>query len=76
MFCHSGIGDKHIWFSIFGRPCRSNFTRAQRLICCLTLLLGYLISNIMFYGIEPSPDDWRVRLGPVDISRTELAIGN
>ena len=72
----SGINDKHIWFSVCGRPCRSNFTRAQRLVCCLTLVLGYLISNIMFYGIEPSPHDWRLRVGPVHITRTEIAIGN
>ena len=30
----------------------------------------------MFYGIEPSPDDWRVGVGPIEITRTEIAIGN
>jgi len=72
----SGINDKHIWFSVCGRPCLSNFTRAQRLVCCLTLVLGYIISNIMFFGIDPPPDDWRIGVGPVQITRTEIAIGN
>ena len=38
--------------------------------------MGYLISNIMFYGIDPPPDDWRMRIGPIEITRTEIAIGN
>ena len=72
----SGINDKHIWFSVCGRPWLSDFTRSQRLVCCLTLVLGYLISNIMFYGIEPPADDWRLSIGPIEITKTEIAIGN
>ena len=70
------MNDKHIWFSVCGRPCRSLFTRAQRLVCCLTLVLGYLISNLMFYGVGPSPNEWHLRLGPVSISKTVVLVGD
>ena len=45
------LTDGHIWFSIITRPPRSNFTRLQRVFCCLTLLLSTMLSNAMFYRV-------------------------
>lgn len=46
------LTDGHIWFSIITRPPRSNFTRVQRVICCLCLLLSTMLTNAMFYRVE------------------------
>lgn len=45
------LTDGHIWFSIIMRPPRSNFTRLQRVGCCLCLLLSTMLSNAMFYRV-------------------------
>ena len=46
------LTDGHIWFSVVARPPRSNFTRVQRLTCCLFILITTLIANAMFYRVE------------------------
>ncbi|XP_077983050.1 polycystin-1-like protein 2 [Glandiceps talaboti] len=43
------LRDRHLWFSIAGRPAKSSFTRLQRLSCLLSLLLNSMVANIMFY---------------------------
>ena len=68
--------DGHIWFSIFGKPHKSNFTRAQRLTCCLALMFASMAANIMFYQ---TPDEaasaQSLRLGPVSLTYTQLITG-
>ena len=46
------LTDGHIWFSIALRPPRSNFTRFQRVFCCLSLLLSTMLTNAMFYRVN------------------------
>jgi len=46
------LTDGHIWFSIITRPARSSFTRFQRVICCLSLLMSTMLSNAMFYRVD------------------------
>lgn len=41
--------DLHLWLSVFSRPSYSRFTRAQRLTCCLSLLLSYTAVNAAWY---------------------------
>jgi len=43
------LTDSHIWFSVFGRPPKSVFTRVQRVTCCLTLLFCGMCANILLY---------------------------
>ncbi|ESO90834.1 hypothetical protein LOTGIDRAFT_73776, partial [Lottia gigantea] len=43
--------DGHLWASIFSKPITSNFTRCQRLTCALSLLITYMLANLMFLGI-------------------------
>ena len=47
-----GITDSHLWLSCLLRPERSTFTRAQRVSCCLALLLLTMITSVMFYNAE------------------------
>ncbi|XP_078695243.1 polycystin-1-like protein 2 [Branchiostoma floridae x Branchiostoma belcheri] len=46
------FSDGHLWFSVFSRPTRSNFTRVQRVTCCLSLLFCTMVSNAMWYETE------------------------
>ncbi|XP_034143212.1 polycystic kidney disease protein 1-like 2 [Esox lucius] len=47
----TGFRDEHIWVSIVDPPWRSPFTRAQRVSCCMSLLLCTMAINIAFWNI-------------------------
>lgn len=47
------LSDAHIWFSIYARPPRSNFTRSQRLSVGISLLFTSMVASCMFYGALP-----------------------
>ena len=47
------LTDDHLWLSVVSRPTRSNFTRLQRLTCCMVLLYSTMIANAMWYGAVP-----------------------
>lgn len=54
----TGFRDEHIWVSIVDPPSRSPFTRAQRVSCCMSLLLCTMAINIAFWNLpvdETSP---------------------
>ncbi|XP_077977747.1 uncharacterized protein LOC144433313 [Glandiceps talaboti] len=72
------LTDDHLWFSLFLRPTWSNFTRVQRLSCCLSLLFAYLISNAMFYKTDTEAAKatytWIV-FGPIRFSLQQIYIG-
>ena len=69
------LTNEHLWVSVFARPERSNFTRAQRLTSGVALLFITMISNAMWYR-EPGEDstDTRVVLGPIILSLDILYI--
>ncbi|XP_065660228.1 polycystin-1-like protein 2 isoform X3 [Hydra vulgaris] len=50
------LSDKHLWFSIFARPPKSNFTRCQRLSVAVSLLMTSMMASTLFYGRIPPAD--------------------
>jgi len=67
--------DDHLWFSVVSRPTRSNFTRVQRLSCCLSLLFTTMIANAMWYGQESELDPGILfKIGPIMLSYTQIRI--
>lgn len=69
------LSDGHIWFSVVKRPARSNFTRVQRLSCCLCILLTTMLANAMFYQNDPSSSgDGVLKVGPFSFSLQQLSI--
>ncbi|XP_071131781.1 polycystin-1-like protein 2 [Mytilus edulis] len=64
--------DSHLWLSVGLRPEPSNFSRLQRLACCLTLLFLTMISNAMFYGQGTGSS--QVSLGPLNFSLAGIYI--
>ncbi|KAL4227725.1 Polycystic kidney disease protein 1-like [Mactra antiquata] len=70
------LRNTHLWISIFSKPARSTFTRAQRLTCALSLLLCNMLTNIMFYGVPTdNPEDQVSSAGGVSISLSAIVIG-
>ncbi|XP_062611467.1 uncharacterized protein LOC134273293 [Saccostrea cucullata] len=69
------LADGHLWFSIFQRPARSNFTRVQRLTCCLTLLFTTMVVSLAWYQTDTNSSPTQVKLGPVSFSLTGVYIG-
>ncbi|XP_074481384.1 polycystin-1-like protein 2 [Sebastes fasciatus] len=72
----TGFRDEHIWVSIVDPPSRSPFTRAQRVSCCMSLLLCTMAINIAFWNI-PVDEDSAVlfELGSLKITWQELMVG-
>lgn len=68
--------DGHIWFSIFGRPHTSRFTRCQRLTVCLTLLFATMVANITFYQGGSSDASYVIfTFGSFSLSTQQLLTG-
>ena len=69
-----GIADDHIWFSILMRPPRNQFTRCQRVSCCLSTLLCTMLANAMFYQTDKVVGA-TIDLGSFKFSWTQIMIG-
>nr|XP_040021045.1 polycystic kidney disease protein 1-like 2 [Gasterosteus aculeatus aculeatus] len=72
----NGFRDEHIWVSIVDPPSRSPFTRAQRVSCCMSLLLCTMAINIAFWNI-PKDENSPVlfSFGSMQITWQELMVG-
>ena len=70
------LNDDHLWFSIFSRPVQSSFTRLDRLTCCFVLLSISMLMNIMYYGMDNSPSEGGLKIGPYfNLTLNQLSIG-
>ncbi|XP_039984151.1 polycystic kidney disease protein 1-like 2 isoform X2 [Xiphias gladius] len=72
----TGFRDEHIWVSIVDPPSRSPFTRAQRVSCCMSLLLCTMAINIAFWNIPVDGDSSVLfALGSLRITWQEIMVG-
>ncbi|CAG5857105.1 unnamed protein product [Menidia menidia] len=72
----TGFRDEHIWVSIVDPPSRSPFTRAQRVSCCMSLLLCTMAINIAFWNIPVNKDSPVLfSLGSLEITWQEIMVG-
>ena len=70
------MSDSHLWFSIFARPVQSSFTRLDRLTCCFVLLSLSMVMNILYYGMDNSPTQDGLKIGPyINLTLTQISIG-
>ncbi|XP_033762676.1 polycystic kidney disease protein 1-like 1 [Pecten maximus] len=67
------MADYHLWTSLFTHPSPSQFTRTQRLTCCLTLLMMYMCLNAVWY--KQTPSEVRGEFGLLDLSLRNVTIG-
>ncbi|XP_008291325.1 polycystic kidney disease protein 1-like 2 [Stegastes partitus] len=72
----TGFRDEHIWVSIVDPPSRSPFTRAQRVSCCMSLLLCTMAINIAFWNIPvDASSPVLFSLGSLKITWQEIMVG-
>ena len=72
---HNQVTDSHLWVSVFVRPSRSNFTRAQRLTSAVAILFLSMITSAMFYKSEDGVEKpMQLKLGPFSFSTQELFV--
>lgn len=69
------IFDGHLWISVVAKPSNSEFTRVQRLTCCMSILFSAMITNAMFYNVGNTPDNSTVSVGPLTFSLRQVIIG-
>nr|XP_047124728.1 polycystic kidney disease protein 1-like 2 isoform X1 [Hydra vulgaris] len=69
------LHDEHLWFSIFFRSPKSNFTRSQRLSVAVSLILTSMMVSTMFYQ-RVSPEDPAVENKAENfvLSRTQIYV--
>ncbi|XP_048754124.2 polycystic kidney disease protein 1-like 1 isoform X3 [Ostrea edulis] len=67
------LADYHLWLSPFTCPSYSQFTRNQRLTCCLTLLCVYMCLNTLTYHYTHTT--YRGEFGLLDLSWNSVTIG-
>ncbi|KAK7913234.1 hypothetical protein WMY93_013445 [Mugilogobius chulae] len=72
----NGFRDEHIWVSVWDPPSRSPFTRAQRISCCMSLLLCTMAINIAFWNLPVSEDSAVVvSMGFIQLTWQEIMVG-
>lgn len=68
------VGDSHLWISLFTKPPHNQFTRCQRLSCCMSVIFCAMVTGAMFYRFGTKATD-SFYLGPIKLSWTEIKIG-
>nr|XP_046201047.1 polycystic kidney disease protein 1-like 2 [Oncorhynchus gorbuscha] len=72
----TGFRDQHIWVSIVDPPWRSPFTRAQRVSCCMSLLLCTMAINIAFWKIPKNQQSPVIfTIGSLEVTWEEIMVG-
>ncbi|KAM9408281.1 polycystin-1-like protein 2 [Pholidichthys leucotaenia] len=72
----TGFRDEHIWVSIVDPPSRSPFTRAQRVSCCMSLLLCTMAINIAFWNLPEDKNSAVIfSIGTLKITWQEFMVG-
>lgn len=69
------LTNEHLWLSVFSRPTRSNFTRVQRISCCMSLLFLTMITNCMWFKTEGNQGNvTSVKFGPFRFTLQQVFI--
>ncbi|XP_039707853.1 polycystin-1-like protein 3 isoform X3 [Pteropus medius] len=64
----------NLWLSIATRQPWNQFTRVQRLTCCMTLLLCNMVINVMFWKMSSTPAKRDEQVGPFAVTWSELLV--
>ena len=68
------FGDSHLWVSLFTKAPHNQFTRCQRLSCCMSIIFCAMVTGAMFYRFGVKATDV-FHIGPLTMSWTEIKIG-
>ncbi|XP_061419707.1 polycystin-1-like protein 2 isoform X1 [Lethenteron reissneri] len=70
------FSDSHLWFSVFIRPFKTNFSRVHRISCCITLLFLMMIVNAMWFGKKQAANEagGGVAVGPLSLTDVLISL--
>ncbi|XP_078681615.1 polycystin-1-like protein 2 [Branchiostoma floridae x Branchiostoma belcheri] len=67
--------DGHIWMSTVSKGISRNFTRVQRLACCLSILFCTMIANAMWYQTEDNVESpAALTIGPISFTLHQMFV--
>jgi hypothetical protein len=68
------ISDGHLWFSIYGKPLISNFSRLDRTTCGFVLLNLSMLISILYYEENKSNESNSdsIQVGPIKITPQQV----
>ncbi|CAO2609908.1 Polycystic kidney disease protein 1-like 3 [Lemmus lemmus] len=64
----------YLWLSVATRHPWNQFTRVQRLSCCMTLLLCDMVINVMFWKMGATTAKRGEQIGPLAVTWSEILI--
>lgn len=68
----------HLWLSVFFRPAKSNFTRTQRITCCLALIYTVIVVASVVYTFTENSFKQRIIIPDLPVVRLsvyEIVVG-
>nr|XP_032812147.1 polycystic kidney disease protein 1-like 2 [Petromyzon marinus] len=70
------FSESHLWFSVFIRPFKTNFSRVHRISCCITLLFLMMIANAMWFGKKQAASEagGGVAVGPLSLTDVLISL--
>ncbi|XP_045666179.1 polycystic kidney disease protein 1-like 3 [Ursus americanus] len=64
----------YLWLSVLTRHPWNQFTRVQRLTCCMTLLLCNMVVNVMFWKRSSTTAERDEQVGPFPVTWSQLIV--
>ena len=65
--------ESHLWMSSVTKRAGNSFTRAQRVTCCLCVVLTAMLANAMFFNLGGEPES-TIKIGPLKVSMRQIII--
>jgi ABC-type multidrug transport system fused ATPase/permease subunit len=73
------MAEDHIWWSIFARPVKSNYTRVQRVTCAFVFIYMIMLFHMLYFELDyeaRNPNDkYSLRFGFFSLAPKQLYIG-
>ena len=66
--------ESHLWMSSVTKRPGSSFTRAQRVTCCLCVVLTAMLANAMFFNLGGETTVSTLKIGPLKVSMRQIII--
>ena len=66
--------ESHLWMSSVTKRPGSSFSRAQRVTCCLCVVLTAMLANAMFFNLGGETTASTIKIGPLKVSRRQIII--
>ena len=70
-----GFMEKHLWLSVYTKPIYSQFSRVQRITCCMALLMFSMLTSAMFFSFGGGPNPYVLKIGSLEFNYRGVIVG-